>query len=423
MLGSRAALLRGPARAGSTRSLSQTLLAQRHQRIRPVYPVICASRQFSLWPSSKPSPAPAPAPPTDAPALASPVPEQVASSASTPASPAIDAPSPDVTASLLQESATPGAPVSSAVDLAANTVSAVPPLQLGDCAAAGLTKLGLVSFPAGLAVSFLEFLNVSTGLSWFSTIIVGTIATRAVLFPLGVLQQRNTGKLAPFQPKLLALKEKMTEAGKTEDKVALQRVILQQRNIYRQAGVSLPAMLALPFAQIPVTLGMFFGIRRLMESNLPQVHASGIADIIPAWADLSVPDPYYMIPVASTVLMNVAIMAFSKDQAATSDRKTVGLTMLFFRGMSIIFLPVSMTLSLGLNVSIITGSILLAAQTYILRKPAVRRALSIPPLPKRNKHQTTPTFKESIGFAKEWFINKKEEAERKALRQSNVKKW
>ena len=49
--------------------------------------------------------------------------------------------------------------------------------------------------------------------------------------------------------------------------------------------------------------------------------------------------------------------------------------------------------------------------------------MSIPALPKRNKRLTTPTFKESLGFAKEWFINKKEEAERKALRQSNVKKW
>ncbi|KZV66608.1 hypothetical protein PENSPDRAFT_688814 [Peniophora sp. CONT] len=418
MLGSRAALLRGPARAGSTRSLTQTLLAQRHRRIRSAHALLApsASRQFSLWPSSKPQPAPAS--PADVPAPETAVPEQAVT-----ASPVIDAPSPDLTAGLLQESATPGAAVSEAVDLAVNGASAIPPLQLGDCAAAGLTKLGLISFPAGLAVSFLEFINVSTGLSWFSTIILGTVATRALLFPLGIIQQRNTGKLAPFQPKLLALKEKMTEAGKTEDKVALQRVIIQQRNIYKQAGVNLPAMLALPFAQIPVTIGMFFGIRRLMESNLPQVHASGIADIIPAWADLSVPDPYYIVPVAGTVLMNVAIVAFSKDQAATSDRKTVGLTMLFFRGMSVIFLPVSMTLALGLNISIITGSVLLAAQTYILRKPAVRRALSIPALPKRNKRQTTPTLKESVGFAKEWFINKKEEAERKALRGQNVKKW
>lgn len=250
---------------------------------------IYGARNLSLWPSSSKAPdaASAPAPVPAEPAPLPEVPESVAAASSMPLPPSIDTPPPTL------------------VDAA----SVIPdiPHQLGDCAAAGLTSMGFLSWPAGLSVMLLEYINVSTGLSWFSTIIAGTVVSRLLVAPFAITQQRNTARLAPFQPELVSLKNQMSEAQAKGDQEGVRQGVLAQKAVYDKAGVGLGSMFLLPFVQLPVSLGMFFGVRRLMDSELASVHVSGITDLVPFWTDLSVADPYYIVPLASTVLMNLAL--------------------------------------------------------------------------------------------------------------------
>ena len=62
---------------------------------------------------------------------------------------------------------------------------------------------------------------------------------------------------------------------------------------------------------------------------------------------------------------------------------------------------------------IITGSLLMATQTLILRSSPIRRLLGIPPLPPRDKDRTTPSTSECIGYAKEWVADQRKAAEAK----------
>jgi hypothetical protein len=107
----------------------------------------------------------------------------------------------------------------------------------------------------------LELINVSTGLPWFYTIIAGTVVARLLLLPFSIKQLRNSAALAPHQPRLIELKEELDKVYKTGDKLAVQRVALKQRKVYEESGVSMLPMLLMPFVQLPVTLGMFFGTR------------------------------------------------------------------------------------------------------------------------------------------------------------------
>lgn len=149
----------------------------------------------------------------------------------------------------------------------------------------------------------LEFINVSAGLPWFHTIIAGTVLSRLLLLPFSIKQLRNSAALAPHQPRLIELKEELDKAYKTGDKLAVQRVALKQRKVYEESGVSMLPMLLLPFVQLPVSLGMFFGVKRLCALPLEQLHWSGVSFL----PDLTVPDPYYILPIASAVLMNLQL--------------------------------------------------------------------------------------------------------------------
>ena len=180
-----------------------------------------------------------------------------------------------------------------------DTLAALTPLQYGDLAALGLAGWS----PAGLCSWMLELVNVSTGLPWFYTIIAGTFLSRVILLPFSVKQLRNAAALAPHQPRLIELKEELEKAYKTGDKLGVQRIALKQRQVYAESGVSMLPMLLMPFVQLPVTLGMFFAVKRLCTLPLDQLHWSGVSFL----PDLTIPDPYYVLPIASAVLMNLQL--------------------------------------------------------------------------------------------------------------------
>lgn len=138
---------------------------------------------------------------------------------------------------------------------------------------------------------------------WFWTIVAGTLLTRALLFPFSVLQMRGTAALAPHTDEINKIRDAMQAAQAKRDTLAMQHAALRQKMIYEKAGVSMPGMILSPFIQLPVTLGMFFGVKRLCDFPLEQLKHSGVSFL----QDLTVADPTYTLPILVTVLMNVQI--------------------------------------------------------------------------------------------------------------------
>ncbi|KAH9065594.1 60Kd inner membrane protein-domain-containing protein [Lactarius vividus] len=292
-----------------------------------------------------------------------------------------------------------------------DTLAALAPLQYGD-----LTALGLAGWsPAGLSSWLLELVNVSTGLPWFYTIIAGTLLSRLLLVPFSIKQLRNSAALAPHQPRLLELKEELNRAYQTGDKIGVQRVALKQRRVYEESGVSMLPMLLMPFVQLPVTLGMFFGVKRLCALPLEQLHWSGVSFL----PDLTVADPFYVLPIAAAVLMNVQLSVGASDMAATADRTTAAHMINAFRVVSVISIPLMGQFPSGLNLYVLTGIAAMLMQTSILRQDAVRRILRIPLLPK-NTNTKPVTFQESIDHLKKWFHDQNRIARERAVK---GRKW
>jgi YidC/Oxa1 family membrane protein insertase len=188
---------------------------------------------------------------------------------------------------------------SDVLDTATSVVPAV--MQYGDLAALGLTGWT----PAGLVRWGLEALHVSTGMPWFYTIIAASLVIRIFLAPFQVITTRDTAKLTPYKEQIAAISQKMQAARAARDPQSMKNAIDAQLALYKHIGVN-PVTLALVsmvslVVQIPISFGLFFGIKKLCEFPIEQLQHSGFS-LLP---DLTVPDPTYILPCLVSVLISL----------------------------------------------------------------------------------------------------------------------
>jgi YidC/Oxa1 family membrane protein insertase len=111
--------------------------------------------------------------------------------------------------------------------------------------------------------------------SWAASIILLTIALKAMMYPLNNWSLRSTIKMQELAPKIKAVQEKHKKDPKKSQ--------MEVMNLYRSAGIN-PLTGCFPvLLQMPFLIGMFY----LLKSSFPLRGAI----FIPGWIDdLSTPD-------------------------------------------------------------------------------------------------------------------------------------
>jgi len=288
-------------------------------------------------------------------------------------------------------------------DVPSEALANISPLQYGDLAALGLSGYS----PAGLCRWGIEIIQVSTGMPWFWTIISATFLSRVILFPFQIKSMQNTARLAPHQPQINALREDMVKAKETGDPLEMQKSMLKQRMLYEKIGVSMGSMMLMPFIQLPVTLGMFFGVKGLCDLPLAQLRDSGFS-----WLpDLTVADPTYILPIAATVAMNLQLSLSMRDMTATP---AVPHMVNLFRVLSLASVYFLGNLPSGVVVYLIASLGAMTLQSAILRIPAIRLRLGIPIIPKESAPKSA-SIKESIEFVTGWWKDEKRRVKDQAM--------
>ena len=292
----------------------------------------------------------------------------------------------------------PVTPESALTDSATTVTNVLPdPLQFGDFAALGLTGW----MPAGIIRWSLEVINVASGLPWFWTIVAGSAFWKLVCVPLTIKAARTAAILQPHQQEVAALQERVTQASRNP--AAFAKANREMKAFYHKLGVS-PFGGLIGFLQLPITLGIFFAVKKMCDLPVEQMKYSGF-EMFP---DLTVTDPTLILPIAMTVAVNAQLLVCfsllslkglhlkSVYQIGSRDvAKQLRPMMYFFHFLTIpgFFilkgLPVvcntycNLSLFLhyfvkGLIVSILTTAILTTLQSLIMRVPQVRRSLGIP---------------------------------------------
>jgi len=183
----------------------------------------------------------------------------------------------------------------------------------------------LVLFDAaiGLLQDLLTFfygVTVSMGMANYGiAIILITLAIKLVLYPLTVKQVKGMKAMQELQPKMKELQEKYK--GNPE-KLNKEMAIL-----YKESGVN-PLSGCLPLlVQMPILMGIFFAIRDYHYAHVPNF----------LWiADLSGPDPLYILPILSAATTYIQ----QKQTSTDSNQQTkmmMNLMPLFIGYISITF--------------------------------------------------------------------------------------
>lgn len=165
---------------------------------------------------------------------------------------------------------------------------------------------GSILWPSNLLARGLEILHSSTGLPWGLTLIAYTFALRSFLFPLSLRQTRSTilaNNLKPQVQKLQMEAQTLREQGRQEES---QRKIRELASFMSKKGINPVKILAFSFAPLPFFMATFFAVRNMASQPI----ASFLEERFLWLSDLSVADPYYILPAISTATLLLSLEVF-----------------------------------------------------------------------------------------------------------------
>eukprot|EP01133_Synstelium_polycarpum_P022316 gene22316-26766_t len=204
--------------------------------------------------------------------------------------------------------------------------------------------------------------SIASGLPWWACIAVATVGLRFVILPFTIKTQKNTVTMQKVRQEV----EKMSHLndGTMEGRMKLAQV---QQVESAKHGVSPLSMLGLGLAQAPFYIYFFVLVKTACE-DFPHFVKNGGA----LWfQDLSVADPFYVLPVVSSAMQLASIHL-------TFTEETPLVMKIIFSGLCVLPLYFTLSFSAGLNVYWCINSLLFVIQNYLFRQEAVKRFFGIP---------------------------------------------
>ena len=182
--------------------------------------------------------------------------------------------------------------------------------------------------------------------NWGLTIIVFTILIKLLFWPVTAKSFKSMAAMRKITPELNEVKEIYKD---DRQKQANETMKLMKKHGANPLGGCLPI-----FIQMPFFIGFFFALREMVE-----LRHSGLG----FWADLSAPDPYFVLPALFCVVMiltqrlNPQPAGMDPTQAQVMKYMPVMFSVLF------IFFPAALCLY-----TVVNSAVQLAQQTYLYKQ-------------------------------------------------------
>ncbi len=209
-----------------------------------------------------------------------------------------------------------------------------------------LTKVINYGWFSGLAKVILTLLKFFHGYlgNWGLSIIILTILVRFVVLPFNLMSFKSMKKMQVIQPKITALREKYKS---DPQKLNQETMVLFKENQVNPMGGCLPMLLQFP---------VFISLYQTLGQSIELYQAPFIFWI----KDLSVKDPFYVLP----VLMGLTMFAQQKMTPSSMDP----VQQKIFMFMPIVFSVMMVTLPSGLTLYIFVSALFAVLQQLYFMK-------------------------------------------------------
>lgn len=266
-----------------------------------------------------------------------------------------------------------------------------------------LTELGLNHWvtPPGWITNLLEFVGTTTGLPWWGTITITTVALRLLIAPISIAGQKNAIRLGNIQPEMKRNMDDIKHYKAAGDQMQMQKAVMATQKLLRDNNANPIKSLVPILFQFPLMFSYFLALERIAKSGSESFAHGG-----PFWTtDLTVPDPTWILPAISTLAtFAVAEVGFKVGTNSQSDPAQSQMMKYIFRGFMPILAWFSTTFPSGVLVYWATTNLYSLAQLAILQVPLVRKWAKFPKRithPKNPYQQEANTFMDKLRAAKD----------------------
>ena len=218
----------------------------------------------------------------------------------------------------------------------------------------------------------LEFFH-AQGLPWWLSIALLTVVVRTLLFPLTLKQVRSMRAMQDLKPEMDRLRAKYRDNRQKQQEELMK--LYQERQV-NPLGGCLPLVV-----QLPIFVTMFYVIKGFDRTH-PDFASGGIL-----WfQNLTVADPYYLLPVISAVTM----LAASEITAKNLEPQQRWM----MRILPVVFTVFLLSFPAGLFMYWITSNLVTLVQNYLIYNHGPGK--KVPPAPDKEKAGNTEVQSQPI---------------------------
>ncbi|KAF4532115.1 hypothetical protein B566_EDAN004120 [Ephemera danica] len=246
--------------------------------------------------------------------------------------------------------------------------------------------------PVGIVQNCMEYLHIACDLPWWTSIMIGTLCVRIIIFPLVIMAQRNAAKMNNNLPQLQVLQMKMTEARQSGNQLEAARYAQEMMLFMKEKDLS-------PFRNVlaPLFISFFLGLRRMANVPVESMKEGGLF-----WfTDLTVPDQYFLLPILTSATMWLTIeIGTDTARLSASNMQTMKYVL---RAMPLVILPFTINFPGAILCYWVSTNFISLLQVGFLRIPAVREYFKIDKLIVHNPDSLPQKNKGFVkGFRESW---------------------
>ncbi|KAG4306494.1 hypothetical protein PORY_000482, partial [Pneumocystis oryctolagi] len=229
--------------------------------------------------------------------------------------------------------------------------------------------------PVGFLQQCLEYIHVLTGFPWWLSIATLTIIIRFSMMPILIGMIRNLSVLAHIHPQVQEHMKALKEAQQEGDVIEQTKHVRSIQNLFKENQVNPLKSFLMPFIQMPVFISFYLACSHMASLPVPELRYGGLG-----WfSDLSVKDPYFVLPFLNSSLMFINLELGSEAGSNASANASAKMRNVF--RVVILLTPLfTMNFQSAVFCYWITSNIFSLGQGIMLRNSAIRRYLNLPPL-------------------------------------------